>query len=65
MANISVRDVPEQGAEALRRRAARCGAHPRRAGLPLSQQLFVAEPPSHNLVLPPLVVDCSTLAGLP
>ncbi len=26
--------------------------------------LFVAEPPSHYLVRPPLVLDCSTLAGL-
>lgn len=26
--------------------------------------LYVAEPPLHYLVLPPLVVDCSTLAGL-
>ena len=26
--------------------------------------LYVAEPPNHYLVLPPLVVDCSTLAGL-
>ena len=26
--------------------------------------LFVAEPPAQYLVLPPLVVDCSTLAGL-
>jgi len=30
----------------------------------LSQRLFVAEPPLHYMVLPPLVVDCSTLAGL-
>jgi predicted nucleic acid-binding protein len=30
----------------------------------LSQRLLVAEPPSHYMVLPPLVVDCSTLAGL-
>lgn len=28
------------------------------------QQLFVAEPPAQFLVQPPLVVDCSTLAGL-
>ncbi|MFZ3083704.1 type II toxin-antitoxin system VapC family toxin [Rhodoferax ferrireducens] len=26
--------------------------------------LFVAEPPQHYLVRPPLVLDCSTLAGL-
>ena len=26
--------------------------------------LFVAEPPAHYLIQPPLVVDCSTLAGL-
>ncbi len=25
--------------------------------------LYVAEPPAHYLVLPPVVVDCSTLAG--
>jgi predicted nucleic acid-binding protein len=30
----------------------------------LSQRLFVAEPPLRYMVLPPLVVDCSTLAGL-
>ncbi len=30
----------------------------------MSQRLFVAEPPPHYRVLPPLVVDCSTLAGL-
>lgn len=29
-----------------------------------TRQLFVAEPPAQFLVLPPLVVDCSTLAGL-
>jgi predicted nucleic acid-binding protein len=29
----------------------------------LTQQLFVAEPPPQYRVLPPLVVDCSTLAG--
>lgn len=28
------------------------------------RELFVAEPPAQFLVLPPLVVDCSTLAGL-
>ena len=26
--------------------------------------LFVAEPPAHYLIQPPVVVDCSTLAGL-
>lgn len=30
----------------------------------MNQQLFVAEPPLHYMVFPPLVVDCSTLAGL-
>ena len=30
----------------------------------MSQRLFVAEPPLRYQVLPPLVVDCSTLAGL-
>lgn len=30
----------------------------------MNQQLFVAEPPQRYRVLPPLVVDCSTLAGL-
>lgn len=29
-----------------------------------SDELFVAEPPQHYLVRPPLVLDCSTLAGL-
>ena len=29
-----------------------------------ARRLFVAEPPAQYLVLPPLVVDCSTLAGL-
>ena len=28
------------------------------------RMLFVAEPPAQYLVLPPLVIDCSTLAGL-
>lgn len=30
----------------------------------MNQRLFVAEPPQRYMVLPPLVVDCSTLAGL-
>ena len=30
----------------------------------MNQQLFIAEPPQRYMVLPPLVVDCSTLAGL-
>ena len=30
----------------------------------MKQRLFVAEPPQHYMVLPPLVVDCSTLAAL-
>ena len=30
----------------------------------MNQKLFVAEPPLRYMVLPPLVVDCSTLAGL-
>ena len=29
-----------------------------------SDALFLAEPPPHYLVRPPLVLDCSTLAGL-
>ncbi|MCF8167491.1 MAG: type II toxin-antitoxin system VapC family toxin [Rhodoferax sp.] len=29
-----------------------------------TDDLFVAEPPQHYLVRPPLVLDCSTLAGL-
>ncbi|MGB4359048.1 MAG: type II toxin-antitoxin system VapC family toxin [Rhodoferax sp.] len=29
-----------------------------------SDGLFLAEPPQHYLVRPPLVLDCSTLAGL-
>ena len=29
-----------------------------------SDALFLAEPPQHYLVRPPLVLDCSTLAGL-
>ena len=28
------------------------------------RELFLAEPPAQYLVLPPLVLDCSTLAGL-
>jgi hypothetical protein len=30
----------------------------------LERTLFIAEPPAQYLVLPPIVVDCSTLAGL-
>lgn len=30
----------------------------------LERTLFIAEPPAQYLVLPPVVVDCSTLAGL-
>lgn len=30
----------------------------------MNHRLFVAEPPARYQVLPPLVVDCSTLAGL-
>lgn len=30
----------------------------------MSRRLFVAEPPAHYLAWPPLVVDCSALAGI-
>ncbi|MCZ4313368.1 type II toxin-antitoxin system VapC family toxin [Comamonadaceae bacterium G21597-S1] len=30
----------------------------------VSQHIFVAEPPAHYLARPPLVIDCSALAGI-